>query len=116
MLVLDDFYARESARAPQEEAAVKEKQGRIGASIKAQLKKKEEFGKRVAESREKAELIYGNFPLLEEAVQAVKAAVRKKYTQKEIMYKLKKAASEGSKSASLIKDVDLKDKRIVVEL
>ena len=65
------------------------------------LKSKEE------ENRKKAELIYNNYKLINEILEEINKA-SKKYSWKEIKEKLK-----GHK---VVKDVDVKEKRVVVDI
>ncbi|MEK6875819.1 MAG: hypothetical protein AABX63_00290, partial [Nanoarchaeota archaeon] len=59
------------------------------------------------ENRKKAELIYHNYQLIKETLDEINKA-SKKYSWEEIKEKLK-----GHK---LIKDVDVKDKRVAIEI
>lgn len=90
--------------------------GRIEASIKRQHSARIELGKKAEDNRRKGELIYENYSALEELSTAVEKALEKKYAKKEILQKLKEASSKGSRSASLLQEIDLKEKKITVEL
>jgi len=118
MHTMDDFYMPEFADSEKFKAETRKEKGiaRLKASIDKQIMTKEQLEKKAEDNKRKAELIYDNFACLQELESAVKEALAKKYDRKEIMYKLEEAASKGSKSASLIKDLDLKGKKIVVEL
>ena len=118
MQAMDNFYMPEFADSEKRKAETRKEKGITGlkASIDKQVRTKEQLEKKVEDNKRKAELIYENFTALQELESAVKAALEKKYARKEIMYKLEEAASQGSRSASLIKDIDLKGKKIVVEL
>ena len=115
---LDESLSRLIAKDKENSAEAKnlDEIGRIEASIKRQHSARTELEKKSEDNRRKGELIYENYSALEELSTAVKTALGKKYAKKEILQRLKEAESKGSRSASLIQDIDLKEKKITVEL
>lgn len=75
--------------------------------IKKQKGKIEKFKKDIEDNEKKAELIYKNYKLIEDIIQTINTAL-KKHSWKEISEKLK-----GHK---IVKEVNSKDKKVVIEL
>ena len=103
---LDYYYSKEfkEEKKPTKHDKEIEKIKRI---IQEQETTIEKFKKSEKQNREKGELIYNNFQLIEEILREINKAA-KKYPWKEIKEKLK-----GHK---LIKDIDIVEKRLVVDL
>ena len=67
----------------------------------------------IASSRRAAELIYRNYALLNSLVEAIKHAIYEKRNPEDVMYNL---AKSNPKIAKLSPKLNLKDKRLIVEL
>ena len=104
---LEYYFTHEFKEIKKEKSAYEkklEKLERIIAEQKMMIKGMEKGEK---ENRAKAEMIYNNYALVKEVLDEIKKA-KKKYSWEEIKDKLK-----GHK---LIKDVDVKEKKVVVEI
>ncbi len=95
---------------------LEQKKAKLQYSQAEQLKAKARLEKEMLESKQKAELIYANYSEIKELAGAINAALEKKISRKDIMYKLKIAAEEGNKSAKLLLDVDPKTRKTVLDL
>jgi len=84
--------------------------------LNEQIMAKEHMRQKIEKGKIAAELIYANFPELQELIAAIKSAERRKLPKKQIMYKLKSAGDKGSRAAKLLVEYDPKHKEIVVEL
>ena len=84
-----------------------QKTGKIEKIIKKQKEKIKEIEEGINENEKKAEIIYNNYNLIKEIIEEIKKA-EKKFSWKEIKEKLK-----GHK---VIKEINSKDKKVVLEL
>jgi len=103
---LDEYFTQEINLAKKEKSPYQQKISELKRIITEQedtLKNKKEEEQ---ESRKKAEIIYNNYQLIKEVLDEINNA-SKKYSWKEIKDKLK-----GHK---IVKDVDVKEKKIVIE-
>ena len=101
-----ELYFTEEAISPEEIAKKKaiEKQKKV---IEKQEQRIQELKKEVEENKKKAEIIYENYALIEGILNEINKA-KKKYSWQEIKDKL-----EGHKT---IKEVNAKDKKIIIEI
>ena len=97
------FLSNEQPKEPKQDKGIE----RIKKIIEKQKEQIAELSKEEDENRKKAELIYNNYPLIDEILREINKA-KEKYSWEEIKEKLK-----GHK---IIKEIDLKDKKIVVEI
>jgi len=104
---LDTYFTKELKITKKEESAYTKKINELKRIIEEQEGTLKEMRVKETESREKAEQIYNNYQLIQEILNEVNKA-SKKYSWKEIKEKLK-----GHK---VVKDVDVKEKKVVVEV
>lgn len=100
-----DYYSFNKAE--KKETGYEKEIKRLKNILEKQKDKINELGEKKEENRKKAEKIYNNYNLIKNIMDEVNKAV-KKYSWKEIKEKLR-----GNK---LIKEVDAKEKKIIVEL
>lgn len=108
--------AHPAATTRKTETIAQKNRARLVGSLKKQDEAGEKLVKDAEENKKKAEFIYENYAIISEILQAVKTAADKKYGKKEIMEKFSKAAVLGNKGAIAVKEIDLKEKKVVVEL
>ncbi len=77
---------------------------------------REKFGALAQENLRKGGLIYQHYAQLEGLQKAVLQAIRKGLGENEIMQKISEEAGRGNRAAALLKRVDVKGKKIEVEL
>ena len=104
---LDYYFTHEYKEIKKEKSAYEKKLEKLERIIHEQKMMIEGMKKSEKENREKAELIYNNYQLIKEVLEEIKKA-NKKYSWKEIKEKLK-----GHK---IIKELDVKEKKVVVEV
>jgi len=108
---LDSVYSKQFGEASikGEKESVGKKEKELQKSLERQKEALETLQLKIESNAEKAELIYANYSGLFELLQAVQSLGIGKLQKKEIMYKLKK-------DFPFLKGVDLKNKKLVVEL
>lgn len=89
---------------------------KVGHYLSQQREAKTMLESREAENKRAGELIYAHFTELQELVNAISSAEKKKIPEKEIMYKIHSEAAKGNKAAKLLLSYDSKSKQLVVEL
>ncbi len=104
---LDFYFTHEIKIVKKEDSAYSKKINELKRIIEEQKETMNNMGSKEAENRKKAELIYNNYQLIKEILDEINKA-SKKYSWEEIKEKLK-----GHK---VVKDVDVKEKRVVVEV
>jgi len=104
---LDYYFTKEFKEERKEKSAYEKKLEKLERIIEEQKQMIEGMKKSEKENRAKAELIYNNYQLVKEILDEIKKA-KKKYSWGEIKEKLK-----GHK---VIKDLDLKEKKIILEV
>jgi predicted ribosome quality control (RQC) complex YloA/Tae2 family protein len=104
---LDYYFTKEFKEERKEKSAYEKKLEKLERIIEEQKLMIEGMKKGEKENRKKAELIYNNYQLIKEILDEIKKA-SKKYSWGEIKEKLK-----GHK---IIKDLNTKEKKIVVEI
>ena len=104
---LDVYFTKEIKTSKKEETASTKKINELNRIIDEQKDTMGDMKKKEIENRKKAELIYNNYQLIKEILDEINKA-SKKYSWEEIKEKLK-----GHK---VVKDVDVKDKVVVVEV
>jgi len=115
---LDGFYSKhillEDSRELKE--AAEAKVSKVQANLDRVLKAKEEFEATDKVSKEKADLIYQHYAEIEEVVKVMKKALDLKMDKKDIMYKMKLAGEKGLIPKDFVKDVDLKKKKLILNI
>ncbi|MCX8158482.1 MAG: NFACT family protein [Candidatus Diapherotrites archaeon] len=89
---------------------------RLEASIQRQKIIKKELIEKSEEFKKKAELIYENYQDFNEIISAIKKALAKGYTKKQITNILSNASSKGNRVAKLVKDIDMKERKVILEV
>lgn len=83
---------------------------------KQQEQAREKFDSQMQENLRRGELIYQHYMQIEELQKAVLAAIKKGLTEKQIMEKISGAAVSGSIAAKLLKKVDVRARKMELEL
>ncbi len=104
---LEEYFAHEMASIKKKESPYTHKINELNRIIEEQKTSLEGLKSKEEENRKKAELIYHNYQLVKEILDEINKA-SKKYSWEEIKEKLK-----GHK---IVKDVNLKDKTVVVDI
>jgi len=104
---LDEYFTNELNIVKREESVYAKKINELKRIIEEQKVTLKILKEKEGENRKKGELVYNNYQLIKEILDEINNA-SKKYSWKEIKEKLK-----GHK---IIKDVDVKDKNIVIEI
>ena len=104
---LEYYFTHEFKEVKKEKSAYEKKLEKLERIIAEQKLMIKEMEKGEKENRAKAEMIYNNYQLVKEVLDEIKKA-KEKYSWEEIKEKLK-----GHK---LVKDVDVKEKKVVVEI
>ncbi|MFH1225227.1 MAG: NFACT family protein [Candidatus Diapherotrites archaeon] len=111
------FSSSHLAQESTEEAAVEDSgRKKVGHYLSQQREAKAMLESREAENKRAGELIYSHFTELQELVNAISSAEKKKIPEKEIMYKIRSEAAKGNKAAKLLLSYDSKRKELVAEL
>ena len=90
--------------------------GRAEHSYKQLLEAKEKMEKLAILDKQKGEKLYENFVDVQPVIDAVKKAVEKKVPENEIVQKINSALERNNASKIRLKRVDVKSRRMVVEL
>jgi predicted ribosome quality control (RQC) complex YloA/Tae2 family protein len=106
----------ENKEETKKETNTEKKKAKLLYSIKEQEKAKEKFLKEVEENQKKAELLYANTQEVQELLNAIKAGKEKELSESEIERKLLQAKAQGTYGARLIKEIKLKEKKLILEI
>jgi len=104
---LEHYFINELKLVKKKESPYESKINELKRIVSEQEDTIKKFNDKVAENTKKGELIYSNYSLIKEIIEEINKA-KEKHSWKDIKKKLK-----GHK---VIKDVDIKDKRIVIEV
>ncbi|MBW2976315.1 NFACT family protein [Candidatus Woesearchaeota archaeon] len=104
---LDEYFTKEVKLEKKEETAYEKKINELKRIIGEQKETIGSMEKKEAENRKKAEMIYNNYSLIKEVLDEINKA-SKKYSWEDIKKKLKEH--------KVVKDVDVKEKKVVVEV
>ena len=104
---LDEYFTKELEAVKKEESAYTKKIDELKRIIDEQKDTMKNMGKKEIELRQKGELIYHNYQLINEILREINKA-KEKYSWQDIKKKLK-----GHK---VVKDIDIKEKKITVEI
>ncbi|MDO8647375.1 MAG: NFACT family protein [Candidatus Diapherotrites archaeon] len=116
---LDEEFSKKISQTPEaveKESQSEKKRAKLLHSIKEQEKAKEKFQNEILENQKKAELIYANAQEIEELLNAIKKGKAKELPEKEIEAKIIDAGKKGNLGARLVKEISLKEKKIVLRL
>ena len=115
---LDAFYPKrvllEESRELKEKAEGKRAQAQFNVDQVLEARKRFEAEERGAKA--KAELIYQHYARVEEVLSVMKKAVSKGMEKKEVMYKVKLAEEKGLIPQGMVKSVDPKKKKLILNL
>ncbi len=81
-----------------------------------QVLARKKFESQSAENLKKAELIYRHYSEIEELSKAVNAGAKKGLTEKQILQAIESEAKKGNAAAKMLKKLDLKNKKMELEL
>ncbi len=115
---LDEYYSKKGLLEGSEkvEVVVEKKLSRVERILIQQEKAVAKFQDEESLCMQKGELIYANYTLMGEILSAIKGAVDKGYSWKEIEEIIKSGSSKGIESASVIKSLDGSKKTIMIDL
>jgi len=104
----------ESIEAVQKQSQSERKKLKLEHSLKEQEKARERFEKEITENQKKAEAIYASSNEIQELLNAIKNAKGKNIPEPEIERKILEAKRQGKLGAILVKEINLKEKRLVL--
>ncbi|MDY6776568.1 MAG: ribosome rescue protein RqcH [Candidatus Nanohaloarchaea archaeon] len=113
-----DTYFTESEKARmrrKKEEKYEEEKERLEHRLRQQEEKLEGLKRSVDEAKEKADLIYENYTLVEDILDSVRSA-REQYSEDEIRERLESERAEGVPEAEAIESLDLGNGRVVVDI
>ena len=104
----DEFYSKKVNTSIKDvkEAAWNKKVNKFEKRLSLQQETLDNFKKTIEESQHKGEIIYSNYPSIENIINAVNSARSKDYSFKEIGKTLKKAKNDGMAEAQIYESID----------
>ena len=104
----DEFYSKKVNTSIKDvkEAAWNKKVNRFEKRLSLQQETLDNFKKTIEESQHKGEVIYSNYPSIENIINVVNTARSKDYSFKEIGKTLKKAKNDGMDEAQIYESID----------
>jgi len=104
----DEFYSKKVNTDIKgiKEAAWNKKVGKFEKRLRLQQETLANFKKTIKDSQHKGEVIYSNYPTIENIINVVNSAREKDYSFKEIGKTLKKAKKEGMSEAQIYESID----------
>ena len=105
---IDEFFSKDFAQ-KRDQPKKTPKEDKLEKNLKSQLKSKDVFEDNAVDSRAAAEAIYANYLAVSQAIELARGFSSGKINKEEIMYKLSGLGFE-------LKEIDLKNKKLVVEL
>ena len=104
----DEFYSKKVNTSIKDvkEAAWNKKVNKFEKRLRLQQETLENFKKTIEESQHKGEVIYSNYPSIENIINVVNSARSKDYSFKEIGKTLKKAKNDGMAEAQIYESID----------
>ena len=105
-----------NAEEAKQESNTERKKAKLSYSLKEQEKARERFLEESENSREKAELLYQYSAEVQELLAAIKEGKAKGFSEKEIESKILEAKKQGKQGARLVKEIKLKEKKLVLEI
>ena len=104
----DEFYSKKVNTSIKDvkEAAWNKKVNKFEKRLHLQQEKLDNFRKTIEESQHKGEIIYSNYPSIENIINVVNSARGKDYSFKEIGKTLKKAKNDGMGEAQIYESID----------
>ena len=104
----DEFYSKKVNTDIKgiKEAAWNKKVGKFEKRLRLQQETLANFEKTIKDSQHKGEVIYSNYPTIENIINVVNSAREKDYSFKEIGKTLKKAKKEGMSEAQIYESID----------
>ncbi len=104
----DEFYSKKVNTTIKDikEEAWNKKVGKYEKRLKLQQETLDNFDRTIEESTHKGEVIYSNYPTIENIINVVNAARSKDYSFKEIGKTLKKAKNDGMAEAQIYESID----------
>lgn len=114
---LDNYFTeREKARYREErEKKFKEKMDKLKRMKEEQERKLEGLKEAVDDNKEKADLIYRNYSLIEDLIETLKKA-QKKFDDEELKERLEKEKERGVPEAEAIENLNLHEQQVVVDI
>jgi predicted ribosome quality control (RQC) complex YloA/Tae2 family protein len=115
---LDGFYSKHILleKSRENQAVAEAKVSKVQANLDQVLEAMKKFEETDKSAKEKADLIYAHYSAIEEVVGVMKKAVSLKMQKKDIMYKMKLAGEKGLIPKDFVKDVDLKKKKLILNI
>lgn len=104
----DEFYSKKVNTSIKDvkEAAWNKKVNKFEKRLRLQQETLENFKKTIEESQHRGEVIYSNYPSIENIINVVNSARSKDYSFKEIGKTLKKAKNDGMAEAQIYESID----------
>ena len=104
----DEFYSKKVNTSIKDikEAAWNKKVNKFEKRLRLQQETLDNFAKTIEDSQHKGEVIYSNYPSIENIINVVNTARDKDYSFKDIGKTLKKAKKDGMKEAQIFESID----------